>query len=98
MHQHLFELLVEIVKAGLLRLKDKVGLEAQHVVQESSEFVDFTADIDQGTGVFLDKAAVILEAGSELLCTLLVVVQVALLLQDVEKLGGFGRHLLLLLD
>lgn len=97
-HEHLLQLLVEIVQTGFLGLEDEVRLEREHIVQEASEFVDFTADLDDGPSVVLHEFAVALETIGEVRGFVLVMVQIALLLEYIEELGRLRAHFFLFLN
>jgi len=47
-------LIAEVMKSWLDGGQDVVGLEADYVVEEASEFVGFGLDFNKGTGISLD--------------------------------------------
>ena len=53
------KLLVKVVQTWLLRLQDEVGLKRKHIAQETSKFINFTADFKVGTRIVLHKSCVV---------------------------------------
>lgn len=80
MNKHLLQLLVEVVQTRLLSLKNEVGLEGKHVVEEASKFIDLAAHFQIGPGIVLHESAVVLESVQVLLGLNLVKLNVCLLL------------------
>lgn len=97
-NKHHFELLIEVVKTGLLRLQNKIWLKAANIVQESTELVDLAADLNSWTRIFLHEFAVLLESLGKIGSFLIVVGEVSLLLQNVKVLGRFFAHVLVFLN
>lgn len=75
-----------VVEARLDGGKDVVGLEGDHVVEETAEFVGFGFDFDRGSGVAMDVLYVRADLVFEVLHILLQLRNDVLLLEDLQVL------------
>ena len=64
---HLLVVFVIVVQTGSVSLQNVVGLEADDIVEEASKLVNFTAHLNSGSSILLDK----LRVSPELTCKLL---------------------------
>lgn len=63
---------VKVVEPWLCSSQDVVRLEADHIMQESSELVNFALHLDVGPRIFLEERGVLVDFSLERLQLLLV--------------------------
>ena len=86
---------VIIVQTGLVLRENEVGLEADHIVKESSELVDFTPNDDVRARVVFQVLLVVRNLLLELLCSFCQVLDLAAKLEHIKEVFRIGECFLL---
>lgn len=81
----IFVSLIEIMESLLRLRQDVVRFETNDIVEEPSEFVDFTLDLDIGSGVLLEEGLMVTDLSLETRQLLTIVFINASLLQDLQE-------------
>ena len=81
----IFVSLIEIMESLFRLRQDVIRLEADDIVEEPSEFVDFTLHLDIGSGVLLEERLMVTDLSLQTSQFLTVVLINASLLQDLQE-------------
>lgn len=97
MDVEVFIAFIEVMKTLFGLREDEVWFKADHIMEEASEFVNFTSDLDIGSGVLLEEGTMLTDLAFQRSKFLGVSVTNTFLFEDVQMLC-FTNQLLELLN
>lgn len=97
-YQNLILIFVKVMQSRFFGMEDKIGLERQYVLQESSELINLAADFNIRSRIIMHKLGVVLYLVGEFFLFRQENIKIALLFKYAEVAAFLLTHLALFLD